>query len=282
MNEYKREFKIKSMARILGVSRSGYYAWCRPKQSVDEQKRIFLADNVMRVFKESKRSYGSPRIYRQLKSEGISCGRHKIARIMRSLAIVARKKRKYRKPVTARHDRSFAANILNRNFHYDKPNQAWVSDVSYFWTRSGWLHLAIVMDLFSRRIIGWSMSAHVDKNLTMQAVDMAIADRNPDCRLIHHSDQGAEYTNNEYQGTLKSRSIVSSMSRSGNCYDNAVAESFFKTIKTELTKNRIFETIEDARAAIFEYVEIFYNRKRLHSTLGYVSPVEFERRNAVS
>ncbi len=282
MNDYKREFKIKSMARILGISRSGYYAWRRPKQDVNEQERIFLSENIIRVFKESKRSYGSPRIYRQFKSEGISCGRHRIAKIMRSLAIVARKKRKYRKSVTLRHDRSFAANVLNRKFSFDKPDQAWVSDVSYFWTKSGWLHLAIVMDLFSRRIIGWSMGAHVDANLTMQAFDMAVINRNPDHRLIHHSDQGAEYTNHEYQDTLKSHSIISSMSRSGNCYDNAVAESFFKTIKTELTKNRKFETIEDARAAIFEYIEIFYNRKRLHSTLGYISPAEFERRNGIS
>ena len=278
MNTYKYEFKIKVMANVLGVSRSGYYAWLKPKKSIHEQKRIFLAENIRRIFSESRRSYGSPRIYRQLKSEGIACGRHKVAKIMRSLAIVARKKRKYRKPVATRHDRSFAANILNRKFYHNEPNQAWVSDVSYFWTKSGWLHLAMVMDLFSRKIIGWSMGTHVDKTLTIKAFEMAVINRNPHSQLIHHSDQGAEYTNNEYQSILKNKNIISSMSRSGNCYDNAVAESFFKTIKAELTKNRKFETIEEARSAIFEYIEIFYNRKRLHSTLGYASPVEFERR----
>ncbi len=282
MNEYKHEFKIKIMAGVLGVSRSGYYAWCNPKQNVNEQERIFLAENIIRIFKESKRSYGSPRIYQQFKSEGIPCGRHRIAKIMRSLAIVARKKRKYKKSVIQRHNRSFAANILNRHFNCTKPNCTWVSDVSYFWTKSGWLHLAIVMDLFSRKIIGWSMGAQVDKNLTLAAFNMAILNRYLNYKLIHHCDQGAEYTNHEYQDILKSHGIISSMSRRGDCYDNAVAESFFKTIKTELTKNRKFETIEDARAAIFEYIEIFYNRKRLHSTLGYVSPVEFERRNGAS
>jgi len=282
MNEYKREFTIKAMATVLEVSRSGYYTWLRPKQNDKEQERIFLAENILRVFKESKRSYGSPRIYQQLKTEGISCGRHKIARTMRQLEIIARKKRKYKKPVTQRHDRSFAANMLNRQFNYSKPNRAWVSDVSYFWTKSGWLHLAIVMDLFSRRIIGWSMGSHVDKDLTLTAFTMAFLNRNPGHRLIHHCDQGAEYTNHEYQDILQNHGIMSSMSRSGNCYDNAVAESFFKTIKTELAKKQKFNTIEEARAAIFEYIEIFYNRKRLHSTLGYVSPVEYERRTGVS
>lgn len=157
-----------------------------------------------------------------------------------------------------------------------------VSNVSYFWTRSGWLHLAIVMDLFSRKVIGWAMGGHVDKNLTTEAFKMAIINRNPKHKFIHHSDQGAEYTNNEYQNILKNHGIISSMSRSGNCYDNTVAESFFKTIKVELAKKQKFNTIEEARAAIFEYIEIFYNRKRLHSTLGYVSPVEYERRNGVN
>lgn len=278
MNEYKQEFKIKSMARVLGVSRSGYYAWLKPKHGDKEQERIILTGHILRVFNESKRSYGSPRIYRQLKNEGISCGKNRIAKLMRNSALIARKKRKYKKPVTERHDRSFAANLLNRKFNYAKPNCAWVSDVSYFWTRSGWLHLAIVMDLFSRRIIGWSMSSHVDKDLTLGAFNMALINRKPRHRLIHHCDQGAEYTNHEYQDALQDNGIASSMSRSGNCYDNAVAESFFKTIKTELAKKQKFSTIEEARAAIFEYIEIFYNRQRLHSTLGYVSPAEFEQK----
>ena len=260
----------------------GYYGWLKQKPSNRIKEHLFLAQHIERVFEESRRSYGSPRIYKQLKTEGIPCGRHRIAYLMRRSGIVARKKRRYRKPVTQRHDRSFAANVLNRQFHYDKPNRAWTSDVSYFWTRSGWLHLAIVMDLFSRKIIGWSMGAHVDKNLTMSAFTMALANRNPTKRLIHHSDQGAEYTNNEYQSILNNYGIIPSMSRTANCYDNAVAESFFKTIKVELAKKKKFNTIEEARSAIFEYIEIFYNRKRLHSTLGYLSPAEYERRKGIT
>ncbi len=282
MNEYKKEFKIKTMARVLEVSRSGYYGWLKQKQSNRGQERMFLTENITRVFNESKRSYGSPRVYRQFKLEGISCGRHRIARLMRDLNLIARKKRKYKKPVTTRHDRSFAVNVLSQQFAYTKPNQAWVSDVSYFWTKSGWLHLAIVMDLFSRKVIGWAMGGHVDKNLTTEAFKMAIINRNPKHKFIHHSDQGAEYTNNEYQNILKNHGIISSMSRSGNCYDNAVAESFFKTIKVELAKKQKFNTVEEARAAIFEYIEIFYNRKRLHSTLDYTSPVDYERKTGVN
>jgi len=277
MKEYQKEFRIRTMACVLEVSRSGYYGWLKQKDNKKDKERIYLTAHIERVFKESKRTYGSPRIYRQLKVQGIACGRHKIAHLMRTSGIVARKKRRYRKPVTQRHDRSFAVNVLNRQFHYNAPNQAWASDVSYFWTRSGWLHLAIIMDLFSRKIIGWSMSACVDKNLTIEAFNMAMLNRNPKNRLIHHSDQGAEYTNNEYQSILKNHGMISSMSRTGNCYDNAVAESFFKTIKVELTRKQKFDTIAQARASIFEYIEIFYNRRRLHSTLGYVSPVEFER-----
>ncbi len=282
MKEHDTEFTVTAMCRVLEVSKSGYYAWRKQKKDDKEQRQIFLKENIMRVFTDSKRSYGSPRIYRQLKSEGITCGRHKIARFMKDLNIAARKKRLYRKPVTMRHDRSFAVNVLNQQFSFDKPNQAWVSDVSYFWTKTGWLHLAIVMDLFSRRIIGWSMGDHVDKSLTIEAFHMAVVHRNPKRKFIHHSDQGAEYTNNEYQNILKNHDSISSMSRSGNCYDNAVAESFFKSIKVELAKKQKFNTIEEARAAIFEYIEIFYNRKRLHSTLGYVSPVDYERRNGVN
>lgn len=277
MKEYHNEFKIKSMARVLEVSRSGYYGWLKQTHNKKDKERICLIAHIERVFKESKRSYGSPRIYQQLRSEGVSCGRHRIAHLMRTSGIVARKKRRYKKPVTQRHDRSFAVNVLNRQFHYDAPDRAWASDVSYFWTRSGWLHLAIVMDLFSRRIIGWSMGAYVDKDLTIKAFTMAMLNRSPKHRLIHHSDQGAEYTNNEYQSVLRNYRMISSMSRAGNCYDNAVVESFFKTIKVELARKQKFNTINEARAAIFEYIEIFYNHKRLHSTLGYLSPIEFER-----
>jgi len=265
------------MCNTLEVSRSGYYAWKDRMKSVREIRNDKLLEEVRRVFFESKKRYGSPRIYRQLRSEGVYCGRHRVARIMRREDMVARKKRRYKKPISLQRIQPVAKNILRRNFTVEEANRVWASDVTYFWTRTGWLHLAVVMDLFSRKIIGWSMSSRIDKGLTKEALGMALINREPSHRLIHHSDQGAEYTNKEYQCLLKQRQMIPSMSRKADCYDNAVVESFFKTIKAELVRQKAFETKEEARTVIFEYIEVFYNRKRLHSSLGYVSPEEFER-----
>ena len=265
------------MCNTLEVSRSGYYVWKDKMKSACEIRNDKLLEEIRRVFFESKKRYGSPRIYKQLISEGVYCGRHRIARIMRREGMVARKKRRYKKPVSLQRVQPIAKNILRRNFTVKKANKVWASDVTYFWTRTGWLHLAVVMDLFSRKIIGWSMKSRIDKGLTKEALGMALINREPRYRLIHHSDQGAEYTNKEYQCFLKQEQMIPSMSRKANCYDNAVVESFFKTIKAELTRQRAFGTKEEARTAIFEYIEVFYNRKRLHSFLGYVSPEEFEK-----
>ena len=270
------------MCRVLKVSPSGYYEWSQRDDTSKNQRRKTVLEQVNRVYQESRKRYGSPRIYRQLKSEGLKIGRHRVAKAMQELGLVARKKRHYRRPVSERHDRSFAKNILDRQFKVLSPNRTWACDVSYFWTKSGWIHLAIVMDLYSRRIIGWAMRNQVDKELTTSALEMALLSRKPVRPLIHHSDQGAEYTNKEYQGIVKDNRMVASMSRPRECYDNAVVESFFKTIKTELVKHQTFKTREEARSAIFEYIEIFYNRRRLHSTLGYVSPVDFEKQDPVN
>lgn len=262
---------------MLEVSRSGYYAWNVYKKSKREQENELLRTEIKRVFFESKRRYGSPRVHKQLAVEGIACGRHRVAKLMRQEELIARKKRKYRRVLSERDYRAMAKNILNRAFNVKEPNKVWATDVSYFWTQKGWIHLAIVMDLYSRRIIGWSMKNKVDQSLTQDALEMALSQREPQEGLIHHSDQGAEYTNHAYQGLVKEHNMVVSMSRRGECHDNAVAESFFKSIKVELVKQQKFRTPEEARSAIFEYIEIFYNRKRLHSTLGYISPVEYER-----
>jgi len=277
---HKNEFKISSMCQTLKVRRSSYYRWFRQRHKPKDCS--LLRRNIQRVFIESRKNYGSPRIYRQLKDEGIACGRHRVARLMREDGIVARKRRKYKKPVSKQRVQPVAPNILNRNFKAHEKNTIWVCDVSYFWTRNGWIHLAVVMDLFSRKIIGWSMSDRIDKELTKQALQMAFEAREPGKNIMHHSDQGAEYSNKEYQALLKANNMLPSMSRKANCYDNAVVESFFKTIKTELTRRRQFNTKDEARSAIFEYIEVFYNRKRMHSTLGYLSPVEYERLNSVN
>lgn len=268
------------MCKVLKVSRSGYYRW--QKQQNKQDSPSLLLNDIRRVFNESRRNYGSPRIYRQLKVEGVPCGRHRIARYMREDGIVARKRRKYNKPVSKQRIQPIADNILNQKFQTNDKNSVWACDVSYFWTRSGWVHLAIVMDLFSRKIIGWSMSNRVDKELTQSALKMALANREPDHTVLHHSDRGAEYTNKDYQALLSENQMNVSMSRRANCYDNAVAESFFKTIKSELTRKQKYTTQDEAKSAIFEYIEIFYNRKRMHSTLGYLNPVEYERLNSVN
>jgi len=277
---HKNELKIGSMCKMLKVSRSGYYR-CQKQQGRPRDTANLLRD-IRRVFYESRKTYGSPRIYRQFKGEGIRCGRHRIARLMHDDGIVARKHKRYKKPVSKQRIQPAADNILNREFHVKARNNVWACDVSYFWTRNGWVHLAVVMDLFSRKIIGWSMSDRIDKELTKNALRMALDARKPGKSIVHHSDQGAEYSNKEYQRLLSANRMAISMSRKANCYDNAVVESFFKTIKAELTRRRSFNAKDDARSAIFEYIEVFYNRKRMHSTLGYLSPVEYERLNSVN
>ena len=270
------------MCDVLEVSRSGYYAWRTRSKSFREVANDQLREDIKRVFFESKKRYGAPRISRQLKAEGIICGRQRVARIMRREGIVARRRRRYQKPVSLQRTQPIAENILDRQFNVKGVNAVWASDVSYFWTRSGWLYLAVVMDLHSRRIIGWCMRTRIDAALTKEALEMAFINRKPQRELLHHSDQGAEYSNKEYQGLLKSHGMTCSMSRKANCYDNAVVESFFKTIKVELARQQKFQSCEEARAAIFEYIEVFYNRKRLHSTLGYRSPADYERQSTAN
>lgn len=279
---HKDEFQIHAMCKVLEVSRSGYYRWqARQGLPQSDQDRALL-QNIQRTFNESRKSYGSPRIYKKLRSEGIGCGRHRIARLMRQDGLVARRRRQYKKPVSAQRIQPLAGNILNREFRVTTQDSVWACDVSYFWTHTGWIHLAIVMDLYSRRVIGWSMNDRVDKELTQNALHMALANRQPNKSITHHSDQGAEYTNKEYQTLLKNQNMTVSMSRKANCYDNAVVESFFKTIKAELARKTRFRTQEEARSAIFDYIEVFYNRERMHSTLGYLSPAEFECLNSLN
>lgn len=277
MSEHAAEFKISLMCRVFEVSRSGYHGWRNRQDSLGQEKRLEALLHIRQAFQASRRRYGSPRIYRQLKAEGIRIGRHRIARLMRQEHLVARRRRRYQRLVTTtRHHHALAANVLDRQFRVGPPNRVWVADVSYFWTQSGWIHLAIVMDLGSRRVIGWSMGRRVDAELSSSALDMAILHRQPAGEVLHHSDRGSEYTNHTYQQLIKGAGMLSSMSRRRECHDNAVAESFFKTIKVELARQQKFRTPQEARSAIFEYIEVFYNRRRLHSSLGYLSPAQYE------
>jgi transposase InsO family protein len=267
------------MCRILDVSRSGYYAWKDRKMSQRTKDNERLIEMIKQVFISSRKTYGSPRVFKQLQTDGVCCGRNRVARLMRREHIVAQRQRRYKRSTQTLRNRINADNILNREFHVERPNKVWASDITAFWTGSGWMHLAVVMDLYSRRIIGWSLNIQMTQELTQNALTMAIANRKITNRIIHHSDQGSQYGSDEYQQILKERNMICSMSRKGDCYDNAVVESFFKTLKAELTHERVFKSREEARSAIFEYIEIFYNRTRLHSTLGYRSPVEFETKS---
>jgi len=238
---------------------------------------------IQEIYVKSRKSYGSPRVHASLKRDGFGWGRHRIARIMRFAGLRALRqyfrRRGYKK---ATHGRLESKNLVKQNFKVPVPNRIWASDITQFWTGSGWLYLAVVMDLFSRRIIGWSMKTTLREELVIDALDMAIEVRGNEVPEIHHSDQGSQYSSFAFRDKLAEYKIQSSMNHKGSCYDNAVVESFFKTLKNELIKTVRLNSREEARSKLFEYIEIFYNRKRLHSSLGYKSPIEFEAQSTLS
>ena len=278
MAAHEEEFQVKRMCKVLGVQRSGYYAWRKRKPSTRAQDNQALLALIEAEHQKSRRTYGSPRLHVVLQRQGVQCGRNRVARLMRLHGIVARKKRRYYPRTTQRQAGVIPApNRLNQDFSAAMPNQKWVSDFTYIETAEGWLYLAVVLDLFSRRAIGWAMSAKMDAELVETALRMALLGRRPPAGLLHHSDQGSQYTSTTYLNCLNAALAVLSMSGAGNCYDNAVMESFFSTLKTECVTG-IFTSHAQARTVIFEYIEVWYNRQRLHSTLGYFSPVDFEQR----
>jgi len=265
------------MCQLLGVARSGYYAWQTEKEGPRALENRVLVEHIRVEYKLSRQTYGSPRIWARLRHQGIACGRHRVARLMRREGIrPPRPHRRY--PVTTQRQPGVipAPNRLNQDFSAITANTKWVSDFTYIDTAEGWLYLAIILDLFSRKVVGWAMSAQMNTALVETALHMALQTRQPDASLLHHSDQGSQYTSADYLSALTTLNIQLSMSRVGNCYDNAVAESFFGTLKAECVTNQ-FATHTFARTTIFEYIEVWYNRRRLHSTLGYLSPLEFEQ-----
>ena len=282
MKEHSEEFPVKLMSDVLGVSKSGYYACLKRNQSSRSQSNARLVQEIQRVHKDSHRTYGSPRIHAQLVLENVPCGRHRVARLMKSHGIQGKVYARYKSYARMKPKKDVAQNRLNRQFNVPEPDKVWAGDITCFWTSSGWLFLAVILDLYSRKVIGWSMHGRMTDKLVLGALEMAVLNRSPKENLIHHSDQGSQYMSEAFKTELKDHRITPSMSRRGNCYDNAVVESFFKSLKYELVKDRVFETREDARREVFEYIEVFYNRRRLHSTLGYLSPVEYERRGALN
>jgi len=232
---------------------------------------------VKEAFENSRRTYGCRRITYQLKASGINCYKNKIAKIMNEYKIIPKTKRKYKITTNSNHSHSIAPNLVKRNFTLEKKNKVWVGDITYIWTREGWLYLSSVIDLFSRKIVGWSLGSRMSKNLVIASFSEAISQRKPEAGLVFHSDQGSQYASNEFRALIKNNGALPSMSRRGNCWDNAVAETFFKTLKSELIYDKVFDTKQEAELAIFEYIEIFYNRKRLHSTINYMSPHDYEK-----
>jgi transposase InsO family protein len=265
------------MCRVLGVSRSGFYAWRSREASAADERREELTAEVKAIGAEVKARYGSPRIHAELVDRGHECGVHFVARVMREAGIAAKTKRKFRRTTDSDHGLPVAENVLDRDFDPDEPNTSWVADVTYIPTREGWLYLAVVEDLFSRMVVGWSMGESMESRLVVDALEMAIRRRRPGAGLLAHSDRGSQYASEHYQRRLAEERIACSMSRRGDCWDNAPVESFFASLKKELVHDADYATRAEARASLFEYIEVFYNRVRRHSSLGYKSPVEYER-----
>lgn len=260
------------MCRLMQVRTSGFYAWRGRGESDRTKSNRQLAIEVSAAFKQYKGRYGSPRLHRELQA----C-RHRVARLMREQRLCARPRRRFCKTTDSAHAWKTPKNLLGRNFEVPEPDRVWAGDVTYIPTHEGWLYLAVLLDLFSRKVVGWSMSTHNDEALTLAALHMALDHRQPEPGLLHHSDQGTTYASGEYQDVLAANDIVCSMSRRGDCWDNAVVESFFSTLDIECANRRVFPTRDIARREITDYIIGFYNPTRLHSYLGYVSPMDFER-----
>lgn len=265
------------LCEVLQVSRSGYYDFLEQKPSARQQRRGALKEQIRRVYQASAGVYGSPRVHRQLQREGLCCNVKTVAKLMQEQDLAALNRRRFRVQTTdSEHGYPIAANLLKQCFMAQEPDQVWTADITYIPTGEGWLYLAVEMDLYSRKIVGWSMAEHLRAELPLAALAMAVARRRPGAGLIHHSDRGVQYACDAFQDQLGELEMRCSMSRRGNCYDNAVTESFFGSLKQELVYRSEFATRHEAKAAIFRYIEIFYNRTRMHSTLGYLSPEAYE------
>ncbi|QDU21899.1 Integrase core domain protein [Urbifossiella limnaea] len=280
IEERKGEWPVTQLCRVLEVSRSGFYAWRSREPSHAEVRREELTEQVATIHAEVKGRYGSPRVHAELVSRGHECCVNVVAEVMREAGIAAKTTRKFRQTTDSNHPHPVAENVLDRQFDPEEPNTSWVADVTYIPTREGWLYLAVVEDLFSRMVVGWAMAATMTSRLVVDALEMAVADRlggSSVPALVAHSDRGSQYASEHYRRRLAEEGITCSMSRRGNCWDNAPMESFFASLKKELVHHEDYATREEARASIFEYIEAFYNRVRRHSSLGYVAPAEYER-----
>jgi len=259
------------------VSCSGYYGWLNRAVSRRARENEQLLIEIRRIHYEYRQAYGSLKVWKELRAQGRHCGKHRVARLRRLHGIETRRRRRFKITTRSKKAQEVAPNIVNRCFKTEGPNRIWLGDVTFIATRRGWLYLAVLLDLYSRKVIGWSMSTQIDKQLALDALEMAIIRRNTNSGILHHTDRGSIYASDEYTAKLASNKMMQSMSRKGDCYDNAVAESFFSTLKNELVVGDIFESREQARKEIFDYIEVFYNRKRIHQSLGYKTPEMVEQ-----
>lgn len=277
IQQHTSQHSVVRLCVALGVSRGGYYSWLSRPESQRAREDRQLLPRIRAAFRESRRRYGSPRVHAELREQGVRCGRHRVARLMRQDRLQARPRRRFKSTTQSAHVHEVVANELQRQFQVAIPDRCWAGDITYIWTQEGWLYLAVLLDLCSRRIVGWAIGDRLTEELTLKALDQALAHRRPSVGLLHHSDRGSQYAARSYRKKLASHGVRASMSRRGDCWDNAVVESFFSSLKTELFAGQRWpETREHARRELFEYIEVFYNRKRRHSALGYLSPSRFE------
>lgn len=267
------------MCRVLKVSRSGFYAWCHRRPSPRTVANQALLQRIREIHVASRQAYGAIKTWKALREMGERCGRHRVEHLRQAHGIEANRLRRFRSGRAAYHTEPPAPNLLGRDFRVLQPDRMWVGDVTFIATREGVLYVAVLLDLYSRRVVGWAMNSKINQSLISDALQMAITQRRPELGLIHHTDQGSIYASRGYRAMLRQYGMIPSMSHKGDCYDNAVAESFFANLKNELTWHRTFQTRDQARSAIFDYIEVFYNRQRLHQTLGYISPARYEQQH---
>ncbi len=277
IKEYRGQWAVSLMAEVLAVSLSGFYSWLRRARSRHAEKDEALTEEIVMFHCGSRYTYGSPRVHKDLKAAGYKVGRKRVARLMRSAGLRGKTKRKFKVTTNSKHSRPRAENLVKQDFNVANPNALWASDITYVSTAEGWLYLAVTLDLFSRKVIGWAFSSKLTDELTLSALGMAKQQRSESEGLLHHSDQGSQYASYAFRAELNTNNITQSMSGRGNCYDNAVVESFFATLKTEEVDGASYQTRQQAKTSIFSYLEGFYNSKRRHSSLGYLSPNDFER-----
>jgi putative transposase len=272
----KANFPVRTLCKALGVSHGAYYEWEANVESERRRRDAELLADIRTIFDEGRGCYGAPRIHDALTKRGVQVSRKRVARLLRENGLRARAARKFKATTDSRHSLPVSPNLLARNFAATRPNTTWVSDITYLWTLEGWMYLCVIIDLYSRKVVGWALRSRMQAGLVCEAFDMAVRTRRPAPGLVFHSDRGSQYASGKFRRRLARHGMMQSMSRKGNCWDNAVAESFFATLKKELVRDHVFETRDDVITAIFEYIEVFYNRRRTHSLLSYVTPCDFE------